>query len=180
MADAQFGPTDYCGGIASVVVKVGGSPFAPEGNQFQQRLSLDTAECAVDGQGVNVRCFVSSVADVLVMEIDDQRDEPQPLKVNLVMLREPEVRTGEHVATTAFVDNADRVLLTQRFTEAGLLQRFGCRRVARRGWRAHRCSLGERKIDGGPASPRQADRLDFQRRNVGREPSMSARRRLVS
>jgi len=116
---SQFGPTDYCGGTAGVVVDVGGSPFTPDGNGFRQRLSLDTAECAVEGLALKVRCFVSSAKDVLIMEIDDQRESPQPLRVKVSMLREPEVRTGEHVATTSFADNADHVLLTQRFQERG-------------------------------------------------------------
>ena len=36
----QFSATDYCGGIAGVVVHVGGQPFAPGGKSFRQRLSL--------------------------------------------------------------------------------------------------------------------------------------------
>ena len=112
-AGSQFGPVDYCGGIARIVVDVGGSPFVADGNTFRQRLSLETAECVIEGHKLNVSCFVASFADMLILEIDDQRESPQPLRIRCSMLREPEVRTGEHVARSAFAENTDRVLLTQ-------------------------------------------------------------------
>jgi len=93
--------TDYCGGIAGVTVQFGGQPFAPGGTSFRQRLSLENAECVVEGEGLQVRCFVSAVADVLVMEIDDRRGLPEPLKVMVSRLREPEVIADEHIATGA-------------------------------------------------------------------------------
>ena len=95
---SQFGPTDYCGRLR-----------VPDRSHRRRQL------CSL--QSVSVRCFVSSAVDLLVMEIDDQRESPQPLKVNVAMLREPEVRTGEHLARTVFVESADRVLLTRSFQE---------------------------------------------------------------
>ena len=59
-AGSQFGPVDYCGGIARIVVDVGGSPFVADGNTFRQRLSLETAECGIEGHKLNVSCFVAS------------------------------------------------------------------------------------------------------------------------
>jgi hypothetical protein len=109
--------TDYCGGIASVVVNVGDQPFAPSEKSFRQRLSLGNAECEVEGAGLRVRCFISADLDVLVMEVDDRREAPQPLKVTVSMLRNPEVRTGEHIATSTFVEAPSRIVLTQRFRE---------------------------------------------------------------
>lgn len=84
-AGDQYGPTDYCGGCASVVVQLGGSPLS-ESQQFRQRLSLYNAESHVSGDGVYLRCFVASHTDVVVLEIDDQRDEPQPISVKLAVL----------------------------------------------------------------------------------------------
>ena len=86
--------TDYCGGIAGVVVHVGGQPFAPDEESFRQRLSLDHAECTIEGKGLKVRCFISADSDVLVLEVDDRREEPQRLRATVSMLRNPEVRTG--------------------------------------------------------------------------------------
>lgn len=114
---AQFGATDYCGGCAGVLVDVGGRAFDPERKGFRQRLSLLEAECSLGGQDVQVRCFVSAAADVLVLEIDDQRPTPQPLRLTVAMLREPEVKTGQHVARSAFTETTDQILLTQRFQE---------------------------------------------------------------
>lgn len=114
---SQFSATDYCGGIAGVVVHVGGQPFAPGGKSFRQRLSLAHAECVIEGDGLQVQCFVSANADVLVMEVDDRRASPEPLKVTVSMLREPEVIAGENIATSVFSENQNRIVLTQRFRE---------------------------------------------------------------
>ena len=113
----QFSATDYCGGIAGVVVHVGGQPFAPGGKSFRQRLSLDNAECVIEGDGLQVQCFVAADADVLVMEVDDRRASPEPLKVTVSMLREPEVIADENIATSVFSEDQNRIVLTQRFRE---------------------------------------------------------------
>ena len=72
------GPTDYCGGCAQITVDVGGRPFEA-GQAFQQRLSLYEAESTLAGAEVRIRCFVSAVSDVLALEVDDQREEPEPV-----------------------------------------------------------------------------------------------------
>jgi len=112
----RSGPTDYCGGCARVSIDVGGAPFEA-GETFRQSVSLYDAECTVAGNAVIVRCFVSAAADVLVLEVDDQRAAPQPLRVKVSMLRAPTITTGEHVARSSFGEGAERVLLTQRFQE---------------------------------------------------------------
>jgi hypothetical protein len=109
--------TDYCGGIAGVVVHVGGQPFAPGKKSFRQRLSLAGAECMIEGLGLQVRCFISADSDVLVMEVDDRRASPERLKVTVSMLRQPEVRAGENIATSTFREDQSRIVLTQRFRE---------------------------------------------------------------
>ncbi|MFM8221369.1 MAG: glycosyl hydrolase family 95 catalytic domain-containing protein, partial [Planctomycetaceae bacterium] len=111
------GATDYCGGIAQVVIGIGGEAFAAGENPFEQRLSLDSAECTIKGAGVEVRSFVSAHADVLVMEINDQRRLPEAVRVTVSMVRPPEVVAGDHVATTIFADDRDRIALLQRFRE---------------------------------------------------------------
>ncbi|MFM8285228.1 MAG: DUF5703 domain-containing protein, partial [Planctomycetaceae bacterium] len=111
------GATDYCGGIAQVVIGIGSEAFAAGENPFEQRLSLESAECTIKGAGVEVRSFVSAHADVLVMEINDQRRLPEAVRVTVSMVRPPEVVTGDHVATTIFADDRDRIALLQRFRE---------------------------------------------------------------
>jgi hypothetical protein len=109
--------TDYCGGIAGVVVHVGGQPFVPGAKSFRQRLSLDSAECAIESMGLSVRCFISAESDVLVMEIEDRRQSPERVNVTVSMLRSPEVVAGENVARSAFSEVQSRIVLTQRFRE---------------------------------------------------------------
>ncbi|MFM7250454.1 MAG: glycosyl hydrolase family 95 catalytic domain-containing protein [Planctomycetaceae bacterium] len=115
---AQIGSaTDYCGGIACVVIHVGGETFDPSKGNFRQRLSLENAECTIDTADIGVRMFVSASTDVLVVEMDDRRDSPQPLHVAVSMLREPEVRAGENVASCTFTEEPRRIVLHQRFRE---------------------------------------------------------------
>jgi len=112
----QFGPTDYGGGCARIAVHVGGAPFRG-GEVFEQRLSLYNAEVSIAGDGVRARCFVSSESEVLVLEVDDQRPEPQPVRVALSMWREPEVKIGDHVARYRFAGSGGAVLILQEFEE---------------------------------------------------------------
>jgi hypothetical protein len=113
---AGKGPVDYGGGLAQVSLNVGGEPFraSPE---FLQRLSLYDAEVSLAGRGVRVQCYLSAAADVLVIEVDDQRPEPQPVRLTVSMWREPEVRTGQHVAKYRFHDAGNQTLVVQQFSE---------------------------------------------------------------
>ncbi|MCG2684733.1 MAG: glycoside hydrolase family 95 protein, partial [Planctomycetales bacterium] len=103
-AGEQHGPTDYFGGCAQITVEVGGRPFAA-GKAFSQRLSLYEAEAAIAGEAVAMRCFVSATADVLALEIDDRRAEPQPVRLTVSMWQAPEVVNGSHVARYEFVES---------------------------------------------------------------------------
>ncbi|MFM7168366.1 MAG: glycosyl hydrolase family 95 catalytic domain-containing protein [Planctomycetaceae bacterium] len=114
---AQFSATDYCGGIASIVIQVGGEPFGAGDGNFRQQLSLENAECIVETADFVARMYVSAGTDVLVLEIDDRRASPQPLKAIVSMLRQPELQVGENVASTNFVENPRRIVLQQRFRE---------------------------------------------------------------
>ncbi len=116
-AGSRDGPADYCGGCAQVTVDVGGTPFAPDG-PFVQDLSLYDAESVISGRGVRARCFVSSARDLLVLEVDDRREQPQAIRVTVSMWRSPEVRTGRHVASYRFPEVSGKLLVTQQFSEA--------------------------------------------------------------
>lgn len=109
--------TDYCGGIASVVIQVGGEPFDAGKGNFRQQLSLENAECTIETADIVARMFVSASSDVLVLEMDDRRDSPQPLQIAVSMLREPEVRAGENIASAHFAENPRQIVLHQRFRE---------------------------------------------------------------
>jgi len=113
----QHGATDYCGTCAQIIVTVGGEPFEG-GAGFLQRLSLYDAEESLSGEGVRVRGFVSAVTDVLVLEIVDDRPQPEPLRVTLRRWRPARIATGDHVATLDLEVRDRRALLLQRFEEA--------------------------------------------------------------
>ena len=121
----QADSVDYCSGCARITVDVGGNPFGPTG-PFEQKLCLYDAEEIVAGDGVSVRCFVSSAADVMVIEIDDRRAKPQPLELTVSMWRDPNVITpeadksssGYHQASYDFRESVPKtVVLVQQFEE---------------------------------------------------------------
>ncbi|MBM3242153.1 hypothetical protein FJZ31_38265 [Candidatus Poribacteria bacterium] len=111
----QFDSVDYCGGGAAITLDLGNEVFC--GEVFEQRLSLYEAEVSVTGNGVRIRCFISAVTDVLVLEVDDRREKPQPVRLSVSMWREPQVKTGAHVAGYQFDECQDGVILVQRFEE---------------------------------------------------------------
>jgi len=113
----QHGATDYCGTCAQITVTVGGGAFEA-GDEFEQRLLLYDAEASTAGRGVRARCFASAVADVLVLEIVDDRPDPEPLRVTLSKWRPARVVTGGHVATLDLETRDQRALVVQSFREA--------------------------------------------------------------
>lgn len=115
-AEGQFGSTDYCGTCARVTVEIGGQPFEPS-DAFEQRLSVHEGEVTVAAEDLRARCFVSAVTDVLVLEIDDGRPRPEPLRVTVDQWRPARVTTGNHVATLEFADEREKPLLVQRFRD---------------------------------------------------------------
>jgi hypothetical protein len=112
-----MGPVDQCwGACAQIAIDVGGQPFVA-GKAFVQRLSLYEAQVTIAGEAVGVRCFVSAATDLLALEIDDRRSEPQPVRVAVSMWRAPQVTREAHVAQYEFVESADVALVVQRFRE---------------------------------------------------------------
>ena len=131
-------PVDYRGGCARIEVDFGEPVFA-ECREFRQHLALYDAECTVTGEGVGLRCFVSSARDVLALEVDDQREEPKEIAVTVSMWRAPEVttplylwnstrwipetvETGTHTVRYDFSEADECVLVTQEFSEVRLLR----------------------------------------------------------
>ncbi len=109
--------TDYCGTCARLSIDCGNEPFRPSPD-FRQALSLHSARCAVDGRGVRAECWVAAEDDILVVTITDDRETPLPIDVTLMLWREPEVRSGAHVATLSFRHSGDRIGVVQTLAEA--------------------------------------------------------------
>ena len=128
--------TDYMGGAGFVDVELAGSGpdvFAAEGTT--QRLSVYEGLLDVrTGAGVNARMFAWHERDVIAIEVEDRREVPQPIQINLRMLRSGSqyfggamekmiaerkvtVRTREHTATSQIAERNGRIVLTQEFEE---------------------------------------------------------------
>jgi hypothetical protein len=109
---------DYCGVCATVSVHVGGTAF--QGSEhFQQHLSLYNAESSASGDWVTVRCFVSAAADVLVVEVDDNRpaNASEPVRVRLAMWSLPEEHLGDRVESYEFSESGARHSVVRTWAE---------------------------------------------------------------
>jgi glycosyl hydrolase family 95 len=127
--------SDYasdCGYVDINVVSAGEDVFS--GDKFNQHLSVYDAMDRVSGSGLTARVIASPQSDVMAVEIDDQRERPEPINVDLRMLRYAiqditgknyelaknhtvEIRTAEHVAASKLGLLDEQIALTQKFTE---------------------------------------------------------------
>lgn len=130
-ADSDYGYG--CGYIDIHLGNAGSGVFSKP--SFHQHLSLYDAVMSVQGQGVTARALAWPSGDVIAVEIDDQRSIPQPIDIDLRMLRfqwqstpgktaEQEndhanlFHTRAHLATSTLGIQNHLVTLTQRFQEA--------------------------------------------------------------
>jgi hypothetical protein len=129
-ADSDFG--SGCGYVDIHLVDAGDDVFtAPD---FRQQLSLYDGLMTARGRGVTARAVAWPNGDVMAIEIDDRRDRPSAVNIDLRMLRyqmqyasgqmdrlrrEHSVvfRTGAHTATSTLGIDGNRATLTQQFAE---------------------------------------------------------------
>jgi hypothetical protein len=124
---------DYCGGAAFVDVDLGDDVFT--GPAFAQHLAVYDGAMEVRGAGVTARLLAWHEQDVIALEVDDRRTRPQPIHVNLRMLRVAQpyvgdemeqmvkdrvvtVRTLQHTAASRLQAAGETIALTQEFKEA--------------------------------------------------------------
>jgi len=129
-ADSDYGYG--CGFVDINVVQAGDDVFS--GPDFHQHLSIHDALMSVRGGGVSARIVAWPDSDVFAVEIDDQRAHPEPLGVDLRMLRYRSeyvpgktrelalnhsvvVRTAAHTATSTLGIDRGRITLSQQFQE---------------------------------------------------------------
>jgi len=110
------GPTDYGGGCARVAISTSGQPWQA-GPSYRRHLSLYDARCEIAGKGVAAACWIAAGADVLVVELCDERERPEPVEVTLSMWRPPEVRHSDHLAAYSFRETPDDMAVVQTFRE---------------------------------------------------------------
>lgn len=110
--------TDYCGGCGFVDIAFpdyGADVFST--NDTTQHLSCYDGEASVKGKSVQAKMLVDSDADVMAVEISDQRSRPGTVAVNLRMLRPPSLRTLSQTADSKLETRNGRIVLTQIFRE---------------------------------------------------------------
>jgi hypothetical protein len=127
--------SDYASGCGYVDINLcdaGDDVFA--GEKFDQHLSIYDAMMTARGNGVTARIVASPLRDVFGIEIDDQREHPVAINVDLRMLRYAIqqvpgenyelaqahavlMRTAEHVARSRLQIAGDTIFLTQDFVE---------------------------------------------------------------
>src|SRR6185437_2072592 len=127
--------SDYaagCGYVDINLVSAGDDVFA--GKEFHQHLSIYDALMTANGNGVTARVLASPQRDVMAVEIDDERQNPEPISVDLQMLRyqiqrvtgqnyplasnhENWFQTAEQVALSHLEIRDGRIFLTQQFHE---------------------------------------------------------------
>ncbi len=133
--------SDYCGGCGYVDIEFGdlGEDVFPTAG-FTQRLSVYDGLLELNGKGVTARVLAWPEKDVMAVEINDRRQAPEPIRINLRMLRHVSqyfgqelenfaanhavaVQTRNHRATSQLIIKGDRIVLTQEFSEGDYLNR---------------------------------------------------------
>jgi len=132
---------DYCGGCGSVEIEFGslGEDVFPVAG-FEQRLSVYDGLLEMNAKGVTAHVLAWPSQDVMAVAIDDRRAMPEPIKINLRMLRSGSQYFGQELETFAenhivAVQNrnhravsqlhikGDRIILTQEFREGDYINR---------------------------------------------------------
>ncbi len=126
--------TDYGSGCGYVDVDLGGGDDVFAGSAFEQKLSVYDALMTVRGPEVTARVLAWPERDVMAVQIDDERDHPDPITINLRMLRYAmqyipgknaaltrdhavEVKTRNQTATSRLSIRDNRITLAQEFRE---------------------------------------------------------------
>jgi hypothetical protein len=129
-ADSDY--SSVCGYLDINVVDAGEDVFT--GPAFRQHLSLYEALMTAQGQGLTARVLAWPNGDVMAVEIDEQRDRPAAINIDLRMLRYQMqytsgrtyelaknhtvvFRTAAHTATSILGVHDGRITLTQQFRE---------------------------------------------------------------
>ena len=127
--------TDYASGCGYVDVNLaesGDDVFT--GPDFRQHLSVYKGLMTAAGQDVSARILAWPEHDVMAIEIDDERSKPEPINIDLRMLRyimqgvtgknyplteqhAVMVKTAEQSATSRLDIRDGRIVLTQEFRE---------------------------------------------------------------
>jgi hypothetical protein len=129
-ADSDFGSS--CGYIDINFVDAFDDVFT--GNDFKQHLSVYNGLVTIKGSELTAKIFAYHENDIIAVEIDDKRENPKAINIDLRMLRyaiqmisgrtyelaknhQVEYQTAEHTALSQLHIDNGRILLTQKYTE---------------------------------------------------------------
>lgn len=114
--DASAQSTYDNGALGKIEVDFGADVFS--GNT-SQRLSLYDARLDIESDDVSVAVIADTSSDAVLIQVTDNRSEPQDIKVTLNMLRNPEVKRGLFSATSwlTLEENDSLAVLEQLFKE---------------------------------------------------------------
>jgi hypothetical protein len=127
--------TDYastCGYLDITFVDYGDDVFVT--GSFKQHLAVYDGLMTAQGKGITARVLAWPHHDVMVVEVEDTRQRPTPISIDLRMLRyimqyherlnweltrkhQVMVRTASHTATSGLDIRDGRIVLTQQFRE---------------------------------------------------------------
>ncbi len=106
---------DYGNVCGKVQIAFGGDVFGKE--TTRNRLEIYNPLATVSGAGVRVRGVAWQARDVIALEITDERAEPKPITVDLVMMRPALQEAGAHKAVSSVSVEGGDFQLTQQFLE---------------------------------------------------------------
>ncbi len=128
--------TDHMGGCGFIDLDLGSAAadiFGEKDETCPQHLAIYEGLATLQGKGVKVSALAWHAQDVLALEVDDQRAQPQPLQIDLRALRflshaasdyeklatsnTTALRTRNHLAATQLTVRGDRIVLVQDFQE---------------------------------------------------------------
>lgn len=127
--------SDYASGCAYLDVNVvAAGPDVFVGPAFHQHLSVYDGLMTARGRGLTARVLAWPQRDVMAIEIDDERAAPEPVTIDLRMLRYAvqrvtgrnyplvqehavEIHTREQTAKSRLFIHGGRIALTQQFSE---------------------------------------------------------------
>jgi alpha-L-fucosidase 2 len=127
--------SDYASGCGYVDINVAGvGPDVFAAPAFNQHLSLYDGIMTAKGAGLTARVLAWNAHDVMAIEVEDRRKRPEPINIDLRMLRYAvqyytgmnwrlttnhavTCQTANHFATSQLHIRDGAILLTQRFSE---------------------------------------------------------------
>jgi hypothetical protein len=109
---------DYCGGCGFVDVAFSdyGNPVFPA-DKTRQTLSCYDGLATALGEDVSIRALAWNRRDVIALEVNDRRNHPGTISINLRMLRPAIARTASHGVLSRFEIQDGKIILIQQFLE---------------------------------------------------------------